>query len=727
MNLGKKITFITASILFVSLLAGSIVNIIYFKKNYTEALLTGSYGLGYSLNSVVSELLNLGLPLDSLSGLNKKCKQITDQNPYIKYVGIVNLEGKVLYHSDPALIGKVFTDDVMKNSIKTTKPLTQTYPRFDGITYYDVTIPVFDAQGLHVGLIRLGFPTHFIDEKVTKAVYQVIINFIISFVVIVVLLRYFMSKYVTDRITDLAYQTRKIIDHNYEDTIPVTQRDEIGLLAKSFNQMSTAIKEQMQTITSAKENLEITVAERTKELADSYSLLQNELLERKKIEEALLESHHRFLELSTLTKSYVWEIDSSGLYVYISESVKEILGYNREEIEGKKYFYDLFPPEVREEFQKECFEFMHKKMSVVDFANPLLTKTGKIVWVASSATPVVDNDGQLLSYRGIDRDITEIKSIQEALKKSEEQYRTLFQSSRDAIMTLASPDWRFTSANEATLKLFNVKTEEEFTAIGPWNVSPEYQSDGRLSSEKAKEMIQKAMDEGSNFFEWTHMTIDGKVFPATVLLTRVELGEKVFLQATVRDITEQKEAEKAILRSKQEIEDKNVQLQKALELQRELASKAESATAAKSEFLANMSHEIRTPLNAVIGLTGLALKTELTPRQSDYLRKIQSASNTLLKTINDILDFSKIEAGKLEIEHRGFYLTDVLNNISNLLSDKASAKGIELCIHKMRGVPNALVGDQFRLEQVLINLVNNAIKFTERGEVVVGVRVVNGA
>ncbi|PHV29060.1 diguanylate cyclase [Janthinobacterium sp. BJB426] len=294
----------------------------------------------------------------------------------------------------------------------------------------------------------------------------------------------------------------------------------------------------------------------------------------------------------------------------------------------------------------------------------------------------------------------ELEAQQVALKATEAWYRGIIEAAPDGMLVIDAQGL-IMMTNPQLDQLFGYQAGELAGLPIEVLVPPEAHGrhvgsrDGFIAHGTARQM-------GTVGADLHGMRKDGSRFSVEIGLSRLPaIAERgVCVCASVRDISDRKLAEAEVLRAKEIAED---------------------ATRAKSDFLANMSHEIRTPMNAIIGMSHLALRTDLDKKQRNYIEKVHRSAENLLGIINDILDFSKIEAGKMSIEQAPFRLEDVLENFANMIGLKAEDKGLELLFATPADLPTALVGDSLRLGQVLVNLGNNAAKFTERGEIVVGV------
>ena len=388
--------------------------------------------------------------------------------------------------------------------------------------------------------------------------------------------------------------------------------------------------------------------------------------------------------------------DPQGRVFYTNPAFREALGFSSEELHGKPFTAFLSPNNPADLLDA----IGQKSFSPQGWRGECLAprKDGTDLPIYLSSSQIKDDNNQVLGMLGIAQDIHERKQVEESLRRSEEQFRQLAENI-DMVFFVASPDpFRITYVSPAHDEIWGWPRREIYSRPTAWmdSVHPEDRERARggfLDSVRGLPVeteFRIIRPDGS--IRW----VRNRVFPLAD-----SRGKFYRLVGFAEDTTMWKLAQ--------------VELERAKEL-------AEQANRAKSEFLANMSHEIRTPMNGILGMTELVLQTKLTPDQREHLNMAKGSAEALLTVINDILDFSKIDSGKLEIDAVDFHLRDCIEDTLRAISLRAEEKGLELTCDFEPSVPDALHGDPGRLRQILLNLLANAIKFTERGEVSVTVK-----
>lgn len=421
-----------------------------------------------------------------------------------------------------------------------------------------------------------------------------------------------------------------------------------------------------------------------------YDLVFDDITQRKKFEKDLMASKELFQTVFNSSAAAITVTDLNERIVAWNPFAEKLMGMNKG---------DLFNKQVKEFYPENEWRRMKSlhikgKGRLADIETQVVRKDGEILDVHASISVLKDSDGAIVGSLGVMRDISKQKAAENKLRESENKIRVILDNSAAAI-TLIDEKERIVSWNKYTETLLEMKANDLLCKpVSEIYPEKEWQ---KIRDENIRKIGSK------HHLETKIVTKTGKIIDIDLSINILrDAGNNIIGSVGImQDITEQKRVQEMLLQAK---------------------LSAEEANSAKSLFLANMSHEVRTPMSTILGMIDLTLDTTLSQEQRDNLSVAKDAADNLLGLLNDILDLSRVEAGKITLESIDFHLHNVAKSVCKGLSVIAKNKKLELELNVAPSVPEYVIGDPVRLRQILINLINNAIKFTHKGKVVTNIR-----
>ncbi len=496
----------------------------------------------------------------------------------------------------------------------------------------------------------------------------------------------FISRWVVKAILLLAEATRKIAEGELDQQIEVEgiNVNELRGLAEAFNQLNQEIVKSRKQMEEYSRSLEQKVCDRTRELEQENRISEAAF-------RLLQHTEEKYRSIFENAIDGIFQTAVTGLYLNVNPALARIYGYDspafllQEQplVKGELYA----DPNCRADFMAA----MSQHDMVSNFEARAYKRDRSIIWISETARAVRAPDGKLLYYEGIVKDISERKRTEAALRQSEKKFAVAFRSSPSAITITRLSDGCHIEVNDSFCNFIGYSRDEiigrTVLDLNLW-----------VNLDNRTQMFQALQENGTICnYEFQFRTKSGDVRTALLSAELIELDGQACVIAVSQDISDRKQAE--------------AELQQAKEA-------AEAANRAKSTFLANMSHELRTPLNAIIGFSQLMNRSSnLTPEQQENLDIITRSGEHLLTLINQVLDLSKIEAGRISLNEENFDLYSLLDDLEDMFRLRAKDKQLQLLFERSPDVPQYVRSDQVKLRQVLINLLNNALKFTESGGV----------